>query len=65
MPDDTATILRLLAEGHLSVAEADRLLGALDQGGRPGPSSSYRDESAEPARRAHHGHASRHSDPDR
>src|ERR687895_1153665 len=31
MPDQTAaTVLRLLAEGHLSVEEADRLLAALE-----------------------------------
>lgn len=44
MPDENAAlILRLLAEGHLSVEEADRLLGALDadaHGPRPALSAS-------------------------
>ena len=54
MADEAAaTVLRLLSEGHLSVAEADRLLGALeprDTTGVGAPSSGVRAGSSAPSR---------------
>jgi len=56
VPDQTAaTILRLLAEGHLSVEEADRLLAALEASAgsdgrrREGPGAAPEQPTSKPA----------------